>query len=213
MTVSLSTVREQLDAIRGLDLSSGPDSGADISQVESGGYLDISGETYKVEAIHRYLDVKWSNYSRRKSEYWVTEIELCHLPSMRTVYIEWEIDDQLEVYLTDRMVSLRSITVGGRSVSRSMLDRIVEEEEGSVFCNGQEFHYEEDDTWAALFYRANSAEPLKVRMLEFSSNDASCLTIELWDNEEGKPEREAFISHKISAKSVKVLQRSIGGNR
>ena len=83
------------------------------------------------------------------------------------------------------------------------------EEEGIVSIDGAKFHYEEDDTWAALYYDENATDHSQVRMMEFSSGGKKSLTVELWEDEGAKPDKEAFLSEVIKPSAVKVLQAGI----
>lgn len=203
----MSNVARCLEAIRGLDLASArAPSSASISDLQAGGYLDLNGGTYRVERIFRYLDVKWSSFKKRKADYWVTELELFNVLTGEKKYLEWEVDDELEISETLSEVRLSQILAKGQPVTRRHLEAIAEEESGAVTVSGTEYHYSEDETWAALFYREADSEPLPVRMYEFESRKGEGLTVEMWEEEEDRPEREAFLSHSVSPHSVVVLQ-------
>lgn len=204
----------RLNAIRGLSAPSTETSKTlSITDVNAGGYLEIDGETYLVKQLHRYLDVKWKNFGKRKKDYWVTELQLFNVLTGASTFLEWEYDDELEICLTLSQVKLRDILFNNTAITRNDIEAIAEQEHGTVTCKGNNFHYSDDDTWAALFYRdhvqesnTQETEPEKVRMYEFASNNDQYLTIELWENEDDKPEREAFISKEIAERSLKVLQ-------
>ncbi len=200
-------VNRRLSAIRGLELPP-PDKRKSlaIQHLKPGGYLDLDGETYQVLDVFRYLEVKWNNFGKPKKQYWVTELQLMHLLSGTTRFIEWEVDDKLELSQTLSEVALRDIHCEGRPLTRAVLEAIAEEEYGVVECQGKSFRYSDDDSWAALFYRNAEDEPLPVRLYEFSSDDGSYLTIELWQEEGSKPAREAFVSRELDGRQVVVLQ-------
>ena len=199
----MNNVQEKLAAIRGLSEIT---SGKDIRQVDQGGYLEIDSETFKVDVIYKYLDVKWSNFKKRKKNYWVTELQLLNLLTGEKSFLEWEVDDELEVSLTLDQVQLRNIKYNGSVITRHALEEIADEEHGTITLDGTKYHYSEDDTWAALFYRQGDDDPLEVRMYEFSSDNGTGLTIELWEDEDNKPEREAFTSKELNPKKITVLQ-------
>jgi hypothetical protein len=197
----------QFQAIRGLSPEAGQrQCKQDIRQVKKGGYLEIKGDTYLVSEAFRYLEVKWSSFKKKKNEYWVTELQLLNVLTGEKTFIEWEFDDELEVSQTVSEVQLKDLTENGQPLTRKILDDIAEEETGIIKYKGKSFHYIEDDTWAALFYRNATDEPLQVRMYEFKGDDGTGLTLELWEEEDSKPEREAFISRELSASAIKVLQ-------
>ncbi|MFQ3171261.1 MAG: hypothetical protein ACI9DG_001295 [Oleispira sp.] len=200
----------QFQAVRGLSPSvQQRECKQDIRQVKQGGYLEIKGSTYLVTEVFRYLEVKWSSFKKKKNEYWVTELQLLDVMTGNKTFIEWEFDDELEVGQTISEVQLKELTENGKPITRKILDDIAEEETGTLKYKGQKYHYIEDDTWAALFYRNDTDEPLKVRMYEFTGDDGSYLTLELWQDEDSKPEREAFISKELDAVAIKVLQTEL----
>jgi hypothetical protein len=200
----------QFQAVRGLSsMPSQRDCKQDIRQVKKGGYLEIKKNTFLVSEVFRYLEVKWSSFKKKKSEYWVTELQLVNVLTGEKTFIEWEFDDELEVSQTVTEVQLKDLTENGKPISRQTLDDIAEEEYGILKYNGQKYHYVEDDTWAALFYRNESDEPLQVRMYEFKGDDGSHLTLELWEDDDSKPEREAFISNELAASAINVLQTEL----
>ena len=181
----------------------------DIRQVKKGGYLEIKGDTYLVSESFRYLEVKWNSFKKKKNEYWVTELQLLNVLTGEKTFIEWEFDDELEISQTVSEVQLKDLTENGKPLTRNILDDIAEEETGIIKYKGKSFHYIEDDTWAALFYRNTTDEPLQVRMYEFKSDDGTGLTLELWEEEDSKPEREAFISRELAASAITVLQTEL----
>ena len=200
----------QFQAVRGL----APEAGQrqckqDIRQVKKGGYLEIKGDTYLVSESFRYLEVKWNSFKKKKNEYWVTELQLFNVLTGEKTFIEWEFDDELEISQTLSEVQLKDLTENGKPLTRNILDDIAEEETGIIKYKGQDFHYIEDDTWAALFYRNTTDEPLQVRMYEFKGDDGTGLTLELWEEEDSKPEREAFISQELAATAITVLQTEL----
>ena len=205
----MTDVATRLAAIRGLNpLTPADRTKLDITSLKKGGYLELDEQTWKVTNIFLYLDVKWKNFKPRKNDYWVTELELLSLETGKTMYIEWEIDDELEVCQTDSLVKMRDIKFEGKSLSRADLDYIADEEEGTVTYNGVEYAYSEDDTWAGRFIKANgSKDGIPMRAYEFESENETFLTIETWhEDDDERPDREAFISHQISNKAVSVLQ-------
>lgn len=201
---------EQFQAVRGL--SSVPEQRQckqDLRKVKKGGYIEIKGNTFLVSEVFRYLEVKWNSFKKKKNEYWVTELQLLNVLTGEKTFIEWEFDDELEISQTLSEVQLKDLTENGKPISRKTLDDIAEEESGILKYKGKNYHYIEDDTWAALFYRNPSDEPLQVRMYEFKGDDGSYLTLELWQDEDSKPEREAFISKELAASAIKILQTEV----
>lgn len=209
----MEMIQERLNAIRGLNpLSPTKCAEINIQSVHKGGYFDLDGQTWLVERVNRYLDVKWKNFKKRSQEYWVTELKLFSLNTGNTTYLEWEVDDELEICQTDSEIKLRDIQYGGKPITHNDIAFIEDEEYGQVNVNGRTFHYSDDDTWAGLFYSDTSPDKeIPVRCYEFESDDNQYLTIELWQGAKSeRPEREAFISHSVKGSSIQILQ--IGSN-
>ena len=207
----MMTVQERLTAIRGLNPAAVAERKAfDIRSLKKGGYVDWDDQTWLVQNVYLYLDVKWKDFSKRKKDYWVTELELVSLNTGKVRFVEWEYDDELEVSQTDSTVQLRDIQYDGRSIKHRDLEEIAEEEEGDVVVDGTTYSYVEDDTWAGLFTKAGgSKEGTPMRAYEFASRKDTYLTIETWhEDDDDRPEREAFISHEIKGSVFEVLQTS-----
>lgn len=205
-------VQERLTAIRGLNPAPVTERKTlDIRNLKKGGYVDWNDQTWLVQNVYLYLDVKWKDFSKRKKDYWVTELELYSLNTGKVHFVEWEYDDELEVSQTDSIVQLRDIQYDGRSIKHRDLEGIAEEEEGEVIVNGTKYFYVEDDTWAGLFMKAGgSKEGTPMRAYEFASQKDTYLTIETWHEEDDdRPEREAFVSHEIKANLFDVLQTAV----
>lgn len=210
-------VQERLTAIRGLNPAPVTKRKSfDIRNLKKGGYVDWNDQTWLVQNVYLYLDVKWKDFSKRKKDYWVTELELYSLNTGKVGFVEWEYDDELEVSQTDSIVQLRDIQYDGRSIKHRDLEEIAEEEEGEVIVDGTSYFYVEDDTWAGLFMKAGGSKEdvskngTPMRAYEFASQKDTYLTIETWHEEDDeKPEREAFVSHEIKSNLFDVLQTSV----
>lgn len=207
----MMTVQDRLAAIRGLNPAPIAERKSfDIRNLKKGGYVDWDEQTWLVQNVYLYLDVKWKDFSKRKKDYWVTELELVSLNSGNVRFVEWEYDDELEVSQTDSTVALRDIQYKGRPIKHRDLEDIAEEEEGDVVVDGTTYAYVEDDTWAGLFMKAGgSKQGTPMRAYEFASRKGTYLTIEAWHEEDDeRPEREAFVSHDVKGHLFEVLQPS-----
>ncbi len=208
----MKNLTEQLQAIRSLEILPKQErQKLDITAIKKGGFIELNSDTWKVINYHSYLDVKWDDFSPRKKDYWVIEFELYSLSHGTKTYLEWEIDDELEICLTDSTVKLREILFDGKSLTRKILDYIADEEEGEVKYKGVKYYYSDDDTWAGLFFRnaedaKSKSNSIPLRAYEFESNAGQYLTIESWQQGDDKIEREAFVSHAIKSSALQVLQ-------
>jgi hypothetical protein len=207
-------IESRLAAIRRLSpLPAEEQAALDITHIKKGGFLDFQNETWEVQKIFRYLEVKWKNFSLRKNDYWITELELFSLNTGNRLYIEWEIDDELEIFKTDTLVKLRDIRFNNQYLKIADLEKISEDEEGTINYKGQNYHYSDDDSWAAKFFVAdidqntNKSTGTNLKIYEFESQNGTYLSIEAWhEDDDSKPEREAFISNQIEPKALHILQ-------
>jgi len=199
--------QHQLELIRGIHPNAYAPQGTSITELSAGGYIEFGGAYYHLVTVSRYLDVKWNNFKKRKNDYWVYELQLVDLMTSEVRWIEWEYDDELEITETLARIALREISHKGQTITLSALAEIAENESGQVTYQGKTYDYVEDDAWAALYYKTEESEPAAVRMFEFTSADNQYLTIEAWDNEDDRPDREAFLSKPLSSSSIQVVQK------
>jgi len=204
----MHNIKVRLDTIRELNIL--PESKAkklSVKDLVQGSFLELSENVFKVQSVSRYLDVKWSSFAPRKNDYIITELELFSIKNGKKSYLEWEQDDELEVFLTTDLVKLREISVAGRKLTTALLEDIAEEEEGVISFKGVNYEYSEEDTWAGRFSKSGDLKDgTPMRAYEFESNDGKCLTIETWHEEsDEKPDREAFISKQIKPSAIKIL--------
>lgn len=206
-------IKEKLKALRSLEvLPESEQSKLDIKSVKLGGFIELNNDTWKVVNYFSYLDVKWTNFAKRKKDYWVIELEILSLTTGEKTFIEWEVDDELEISVIDSLIKMRDIQFNKKALTRSDISYIEDEEEGEVIVNGTTYHYSDDDSSASLFYSneqdaKNKSNASSIRMYEFESDDEECLTIEMWHDNEEKAGREAFISHAIKTNDIKILQK------
>lgn len=205
----MDNIESRLKAIRGLEpLPEKERASYNITDIKKGGYMELDGETWKVINVFMYLDVKWSNFKPRKNDYWITELELFSLNTGETIYVEWELDDKLEICRTDALVKMRDIQFEGKSLKSSDLEYIADEEEGDVQVNGVRYSYSEDDTWAGLFFKGRGEKTgVPMRAYEFESSAGKFLTVETWhEDDDERPDREAFLSHSVRGENIAILQ-------
>ena len=194
--------KTQLEKIRGLNKSSFLNN-KDISSCKPGSFLEISDLTYRVEKINKYLDVKWKDFSKRRKDYWVYELTLFCLENSSIKMIEWEIDDDLELFETISSIKNHDIQYNNGKLNKNALEYMADEEEGVVSIKGKKYHYSEEYTWAALFY-ASDESIHNVRFYEFESSDGESLTVEAWTDDD-YVEREAFLSKELKLSKLNIL--------
>ena len=201
-------LHERIDAIRQLEpVAPMERKKLNIEDLQIGGFLKIEGSAFQVKSLGYYLDVKWKNFSVRKSEYWVTELELFNLHNGEIKYFEWERDDELELSITEELVKLRDIKYSGKSLTHAHLDSIADNEEGTVLCKGVNYHYVEDDTWAGRYSKDKRKDGAPMRAYEFEGDNGTFLTVEAWhEDDDERPDREAFLSRSVSVRDIEILQ-------
>lgn len=178
----------------------------DVSNVEVGGYLKFGGKTYRVDSVSPYQEHNWA-FTKRK-DYVTTELALLCIETGDRAYLEWERDDEIEVFVTTKEVVFSSLLNDrGSRLIASNLNDVVENEEGYIMCEGRKYSY--DDDWAAMYHRDGGTKGVRVRFYEFVFGN-ECLTIEEWLD--GKPydrntesEYEAFLSSPLDPRSIEVL--------
>ena len=196
----------KMDAIRGLKpMPASQQDNYSITDLLVGGYLNIQGENWLVLGKARYVEVKWSNFKPKSSEDTTFELTILSLKTGEIKYIEYYVDDDVEIFITDKEVKLSEL-----GLSRSELEYISDEEEGSVRFDGHTFDYSDNETMAALYFRDELSEGIPVRFYEFEAQNGLCLTAEAWydDVHDERPDREAFISREVSSSDITILQLS-----
>ncbi|MEA1955350.1 MAG: DUF4178 domain-containing protein [Campylobacterota bacterium] len=178
-----------------------------IKDLKKGSYLSIGKENFTVLSTSTYLETKWENFKKKKNDYYITELELFCIGSGEVRYIEWEEDDEIEAYITTGVLALKSLKHQNKPVTKKTLDNIAENEEGILTVNGVEYHYDDEDTFSAL-YNSDKHTDIPVRVFEFYCDNAKSLSVEFWydDNDDIKPEKEAFFSEELNLTTLTVLQ-------
>jgi hypothetical protein len=174
-----------------------------IKDVGVGGVLRFEGKNYRVTATGVYRETDDS--FRREKQYFVTELTLFCLENGETHFIEWEIDDRLEVCFTTRELAAKALCYDNReAVSFDDMDEMAEEEE-TLVLDGVTYDY--DDDWSAK-WRASDGRSSCVFMVEFGNARAGWITIEGWSDdgeENGDWEYQAFHSVDVAPTSIELI--------
>lgn len=185
----------------------------DVTNLKVGGYLNLRKENWKVIRIGSYLEVRWSDFSKRKKMEITYELTLFSLKTGSVHYLEYYVDDEVEVTFTDAEIKYKDITFNGKPLKFHTLMEISDEEEGTLYFNGKAFHYSEDETLAAQYFKdfENGNEPDFVRLYEFEAKDGTYLTVECWfaEQDEDKCEIKAYLSSDVDNSEIEILQ--VGG--
>lgn len=182
-----------------------------IKDVGAGGVIRVSGETFVVKSTATYTETNDSYKKPKKGAYQVTELVLFSLKTGNTRYIEWVVDDELEVSFTDR------------KLSTSEMNRYLQDDEGQPFDIDEDIDEACENKWAVMFksktydfdswwsfiYQASDGRSEKGCMYEFGSKELGWLTVEGWDDK-GKWDYEGYLSADISPSIVEVIV--VGGD-
>lgn len=176
----------------------------DLRNIKTGGYFTFNGENWKVQSISRYQETQWNFQRDKRCEVW--ELEVISLKTAEIHFIEWEFDDQLEIHMTENHLKFRDITdENDQRIGKSDLDRL-SDQEGGVKYKGKTYWYDDDESWAAKFFRNNQGnKPERVRFYEFKTKNGDGLTIEAWYDEDER-ECDIWTSREVKARNIQVIQ-------
>lgn len=174
-----------------------------IRDVGPGGVLRFDGKNLRVTATSVYRET--DDLFRREKNFCVTELTLFCLETGATHYMEWEIDDQLEICWTTRELSAKELKYdNGEPVDFDDADEMADEEETLVF-DGTTYDY--DDDWSAR-WQASDGRSACVFMIDFGSERTGWITIESWSDdgdENGGWDYQAFHSVAVEPSSIEIL--------
>ncbi len=186
--------------------------GATITTACGGSFFTCMGQTFFVKQISRYQETS-EDYSHML-DYEVHELTCLCMETGKTVYFEWEYDDELEVTKTIESIKFSQLTDdNGEKIDHDDLDQIVEDED-MVIYQGKKFWYEDD--WAAIYQREETSEKKEpVYFYEFQEeNQPLFLTIERWaqsskDSSHGRSKKEyqIFISQPVSPGEITLITK------
>jgi len=195
----------RMNAIRGLiPLAEADRHQYDIRNLKVGGYFTYNGEQFQILGISRYQGSNWKFTKDKSWEVW--ELQILSLKTAEVRFVEWAIDDELEICLSESRLTFRDLTDEDNDrIGKSDLDRIVDRE-GGVIYQGKTYWYDNEESWAAKYYKDNQGDdPELVRFYEFLSDDGGILTIEEWFNDDDC-EYEIWTSRDVPTDQIQILQ-------
>ena len=167
-----------------------------IEDVVVGAYLRVGREIHRIESANLY---------REKGSQW-TELELLGLESGETVWVEWEKDDEVEVSVSGRELSLSDL-----GVSSDQVEEMSEAESGRISFEGKSFHY--DDDYGAQFHRDGGDASEPVYFYDFETPDERfCLSVEEWGSAADGYEYVAFVSEYIEPDTIEIVALPAAGS-
>lgn len=161
-----------------------------LTDVRKNGFITLDGTLYLIQDIFDYEE----RNKQGKTVWKWKELELFGIENGEIRYLEYEMDDGLEISLTDRELKLREI-----GVTIQQIRSIADEEEGKILFNGNTYYYEDD--YKAYFIK--DGEEQEVTLYEFESENGQYITIEGWGEE--NDEYEAFLSLPIKEHSIVLI--------
>ena len=180
---------------------------ASIKDVREGGYIRFGGKTYRVADVSEYIET--DETFRKKLGFSWKELKLFCLETGETVWLEWEEDDEIEIFVTLQALTFRDLRDDeGGAIDEDDLDPLVDDDEDVVY-RGKTFEY--DDDYGALYKRGGKGREQKgdkVYFYDFVAKDGECITVEEWSEGKGDFAYEIFLSRELPTESVEIL--SIG---
>lgn len=178
-----------------------------LDKVGEGGVLRVAGEVFVVQKTATYTET--NDKGTKDRDYVVTELVLFSLKTGETRYIEWSLDDHLDISFTERKLTKAELNrqLADDEGHPFDVDEDIDEcvEQGWSIClNGKEYPY--DDDWACRF-RSSDGRTHNAYLYEFGSDEVGWLTIEAW--QDGKEwEYEGYLSRTIPSNAIEII--SIG---
>lgn len=171
-----------------------------VQEATKGAFVRYKGELYRVANRHRYVEGRWEWF----------ELRLESVMDGSTVWLEWEIDDDLELTQSVRKLSWSDLRdEDGEYIDSGDLKQIIGDED-SVFYQGREYEFEEYAKKVKYHPDcAAEADEAKLRILDFWADEVNALSIECW-TEDGKTEYEIWLSKAVDPRSVELVAAGEG---
>lgn len=173
---------------------------ATIDKVGVGGVIRIGGETFVVQKTATYVET--NEKGTKDLDYAVTELVLLSLKTGETRYIEWSVDDEIEISFTERKLSTAELNRELRDLDGGTVD--IDEEIDAIDgfrLGGQNYEYDDD---YPCRYAASDGRSGQATMYEYGSDKIDWLTIEAWQNGD-EWEYEGYLSKTISSNAIEVI--------
>lgn len=163
-----------------------------IEQVGVGGYLRFEDFTYRVVGrnVYERHGVRWP------------ELVLYRLEDGGTMYLEWEKEDEVSVYVSRAALSLDSVGIRDRDHLRSM----AASGSGSVQHDGATFRYHEDSSVTFIRDGKGPGRPFRQYLFASAKRDAF-VGVEEWGDADRGFEHNVILSEYVDPKAIEVLVR------
>lgn len=137
-----------------------------ITDVRPGGCIKVGATPYRVLERYWYTEGSYVWY----------EVQLYNLTTGEITYLEWEIDDELEVFMESERLS----NLADANLTPSKLAEMDDEETGTVTYNGNTYSY--DDSGIATFYRKEGDTGQEVKYWDLVGPSGMLMGVEKWDD-------------------------------
>jgi hypothetical protein len=159
----------------------------DLDNLRVGHALEILGDIYVVEDKGVYDEDGWK---------W-PELKLKNLNTDETHYLEWELDDELEIYLSTEKVDVEKIGLNNKEDGLSKVKSF-----NKIELDGVKFKYDDD-------YTATWDGKHKVRFFDFYSKKTDqTLAVEYWYEGKDKSKGfkvEGYLCHQVRPVSIEII--------
>lgn len=159
----------------------------DLDNLLVGHALDILGDMYVVEDKTWYDEDGWE---------W-PELKLKNLNTDETHYLEWELDDELEIYLSTEKVDIEKLGLDKKESDFSKVKSLKK-----IDLYGVKFKYDDD-------YTAMWDNSFKVKFFDFYSKKTDQnLAIEYWYEGKDKSKGfkvEAYLCNQVRPVSIEII--------
>ena len=196
----------RLGAVRGIDRSKlvRPESArhnVDFATITVGSVVAFEGKTCLVRNVSRYDETSWTFKKDAKDR--VYEWELFCLETGETLWFEWERDDTVVAFLSVAKLDNDPRKYGGTDW-KSFLDDDRLDSSLKIRANGKTYAYDDEESWAAKYYRGGEGDPVFARFYEFEAASGESLTIEAW-GKDGGDGSEIWTSREILPSAVTLV--------
>lgn len=165
----------------------------DFAKVTPGAVVSLAGMTYSVFSVSHYDEQSWN--FKKDEKFRVHEWGMTCFETGETCWFEWEKDDTVSAYLSSR--KLESSDLGVTDWKSFLYDDRLDSSLKLRF-GGVTYSYDDEESWAAKYYRDGTGEPQYVRSYEFGSKGAEGLTVEVW-GKDGSGGVEIWLSKPVPA--------------
>ena len=162
-----------------------------IKNVGNDGFMKIKNDLFHVKPYGKYYD----------SEAEWFELKITDVMTGNSTFIEWEEDDELEVYLTTKELKFSQLYDDeSEEIDETDLQQIVRDED-DIFYKNKKFEF--DDSYKAKYVRARDGKEFNVKFYDFEASDGECITIENWSQNEDRKDFEIWLSRE--AKKIEII--------